>query len=403
MRLFEPDRHEGLAAPRWDEGAARRAIETIARDCENRFSPDNLWPSHPLDTEGQPAAEPVTTLYFGAAGVIWALDCLARRGLARPTERFLPMLGALEARNRREIEPWHQGVESYLVGRSGVLLTHYRVRPSQSHEVADRLAQSIAANAGNPTRELLWGAPGTMHAALAMHEWTREERWAEVFRSSAKELEDALIDGPGGCRLWDQDLYGQRSTYLGAGHGFAGNAGAIVRGLALFPSRERAEWIERIATTTLATVTRDGALANWSPSWPPRRPGFLVQWCHGAPGFVTSLATLADARLDEVLIAAGELVWMAGPLSKGPGLCHGTAGNGYTFLKLFRRTGEARWLDRARAFAMHAIAQCEQHAATYDMRRYSLYTGDPGVAIYLMQCLDGTAVWPGLDPEKLEK
>ena len=125
----------------------------------------------------------------------------------------------------------------------------------------------------------------------------------------------------------------------------------------------------------------------------------LVQWCHGAPGFVTSLATLDDPRLDEVLLAAGELVWMAGPLSKGGGLCHGTAGNGYTFLKLFVRTGDERWLERARAFAMHAVAQCERHAATYGMRRYSLYTGDLGVAIYLMQCIGTTAAWPGLDPE----
>jgi hypothetical protein len=103
---------------------------------------------------------------------------------------------------------------------------------------------------------------------------------------------------------------------------------------------------------------------------------------------------LQDPRLDDALIAAGELVWMAGPLTKGGGLCHGTAGNGYTFLKLFRRTGDERWLERARAFAMHAIAQCERHASTYSMRRYSLYTGDPGVAVYLMQCIEGTAVRP---------
>jgi len=31
------------------------------------------------------------------------------------------------------------------------------------------------------------------------------------------------------------------------------------------------------------------------------------------------------------------------------------------------------------------------------MRRYSLYTGDAGVAIFLMQCIDGSAAWPGLD------
>jgi hypothetical protein len=399
IRLIEPDRHEGLSALRWDEGVARRAIEAIARDCEDRFSPDGLWPAHPLDAEGDKVSAPFTTLYMGAAGVVWALDGLARRGLARPAERFAPTLAALEALNLRQVGPWGHGVESYLMGRSGVLLTHYRARPSR--EVADRLAQSVAANAEHPSRELLWGAPGTMHAALAMHECTGEERWAELFRASARLLEDALIDGPEGCRLWDQDLYGRRSTYLGAGHGFAGSAGAIVRGLALFSPRERAEWVERIVVTTLATAVREGPLANWPPSWVQQRPGFLVQWCHGAPGFVTSLAGLADPRLDELLIAAGELIWTAGPLKKGGGLCHGTAGNGYAFLKVFRRTGDERWLERARAFAMHAIAQCDRHAATHGMRRYSLYTGDPGVAIYLMQCIDGTAVWPGLDAEPL--
>jgi lantibiotic modifying enzyme len=404
MRLIEPDRHEGLSAARWDEGAARRAIETIARDCEDRFSPDGLWPPHPLDTEGEQVASPFTMLYMGAAGVIWALDCLARRGFARGTDRFAPTLAALEALNLRQIEPWGQGVESYLMGRSGVLLTYYRVRASR--EVAERLAQSIAANTEHPSRELLWGAPGTMHAALAMHEWTGEERWAELFRSSARALHAALIDVPSaGCQLWDQDLYGRRSMYLGAAHGFAGSAGALARGLALLPQHERAEWVERIVTAALATVTREGSLANWTPAWSgmePREPRFLAQWCHGAPGFVTSLAMLADRRLDEVLIAAGELIWIAGPLTKGGGLCHGTAGNGYAFLKLFCRTGDQRWLERARAFAMHAIAQCEHHAATYRMRRYSLYTGDPGVAIFLMQCIDGSAAWPGLDPETVQ-
>ena len=30
---------------------------------------------------------------------------------------------------------------------------------------------------------------------------------------------------------------------------------------------------------------------------------------------------------------------------------HGTGGNGYAFLKLYRRTGNTMWLERARAFA----------------------------------------------------
>lgn len=396
MRLFEPDRHESLSAARWNECQARRAIETIVRDCEERFSPDRLWPPHPLDTEGAEQPLPYTMLYCGAAGTIWALDDLARRGLAATSQRFAATLAEIESLNLREVAHERHGVESYLIGRSGVLLTRYRVSPSP--DVAERLARSIAANTRNPTWELLWGSPGTMHAALAMHEWTGDELWRELFRSSASALEEALIEHPQGGRLWNQDLYGRRTRYLGAGHGFAGNAGVIVRGLALLAPSERAPWIERIVKTTLATAKREGSLANWPAllsSASDER--FLVQWCHGAPGFVTSLAALPDTRLDEVLLAAGELVWKAGPLRKGAGFCHGTAGNGYAFLKLFARTGDELWLDRARAFAMHAIEQSDAHAASYGMRRYSLYTGDPGVAIYLARCIEAKADWPSLD------
>ena len=133
---------------------------------------------------------------------------------------------------------------------------------------------------------------------------------------------------------------------------------------------------------------------------PPARtpPKLLVQWCHGAPGMVTSLARLPDPRLDELVAAAAELTWIAGPLEKGAGLCHGTAGNGYAFLKLFARTQDERWLDRARAFAVHAMAQCDRMAAEHGQRRHSLWTGDAGVACYLWSCIDGDDALPNLDP-----
>jgi len=78
-------------------------------------------------------------------------------------------------------------------------------------------------------------------------------------------------------------------------------------------------------------------------------------------------------------------------------LCHGTGGNGYAFLKLYQRTGDANWLQRARAFAMHGIAQTEVDAQEYGQMRYSLWTGDPGLAIYLWDCLRGRADFPTLD------
>jgi hypothetical protein len=35
---------------------------------------------------------------------------------------------------------------------------------------------------------------------------------------------------------------------------------------------------------------------------------------------------------------AGEVVWERGLLKKGPGLCHGVAGNGYALLALYKAT-----------------------------------------------------------------
>jgi lantibiotic modifying enzyme len=126
----------------------------------------------------------------------------------------------------------------------------------------------------------------------------------------------------------------------------------------------------------------------------------LVQWCHGAPGIVTGLADFPRERspeMDTMLIKAGTTVWNAGPLAKGPGLCHGTAGNGYGLLKLYQRTGDEIWLDRARSFAMHAIAQWERMRQQYGRGRYTLWTGDPGLAVYLWHCLTGASGMPGLD------
>ncbi len=150
-----------------------------------------------------------------------------------------------------------------------------------------------------------------------------------------------------------------------------------------------------------AYAERDGELAQWPPAADPGRPGqgIRTQWCHGAPGMVASLAGIApaDAEFTELLVAGGELTWRAGPLAKGAGLCHGTAGNGYALLKLFERTGDEAWLARARAFAMHAAEQAERERAAHGMGRYGLWTGDVGVALYLASCLAGTAEVPTLD------
>jgi hypothetical protein len=52
---------------------------------------------------------------------------------------------------------------------------------------------------------------------------------------------------------------------------------------------------------------------------------------------------------------------------------------------------------RARAFAKHGIGQVDADAARYGQLRYSLWTGDPGFAIYFWDCIRGAAAFPTLD------
>jgi len=388
--LYDRKRHVALTETVWDEARARAAIEAISAEVDASFDEQTLWPKHPLD-DGIPE-DTYKSLYLGAAGVIWAQVYLAERGAAE-TRSWASFAGPLVERYRAA--PDTQPAEaSYWLGEVGILLTAWRLDPGAVD--MDLLYRVIERNIDHVANEPLWGAPGTMLAALFVHEATGVPRWRALFDANvAAVMARWERRDEAGCSLWTQDLYGERVDQVGAGHGMAGNAFSILRG---GPNEEA----KALAAEALrATAIEEDGLANW-PQYAitPRRgrTDRLVQWCHGAPGMITALSdVLDDDESDRLLRAGGELIWKAGPLEKGAGLCHGTAGNGYAFLKLFRRTGDALWLDRARRFGMHAIEQSEQRVVEHGRRRYSLWTGDPGVAVYLHSCLAGEADVPTLD------
>jgi hypothetical protein len=403
--LHDPARHEVLDAPPWDAARAQSAIARIVRETEARWASDGYWPAHPRDVEpGEAADAPRLSLYDGAAGVIWALHHLADIGAATLARRYDDRLDDVLVRNHAALAAAMPDDESasLLLGDTGPLMMMQGTRPSA--ERADRLAALIERNLDHPARELLWGAPGTMLAALFLHQrfGAGDARWADLFRRSAARLWSQLLwSEEHGCHYWSQDLYGRTFTYLDAVHGFVGTAYVVSRGRQLLPATEWAAWQQVIATTVERSATREDGGANWRPwlihpgSGPPP---MLMQYCHGAPGFVICLADFPPgSALDALLLEAGEAIWRAGPLTKGANLCHGTGGNGYAFLKLYRRTGDARWLERARAFAMHAIGQMQADERAHGQLRYSLWTGDPGLAIYLWDCLRAEAAFPTLD------
>jgi hypothetical protein len=396
--LFSPDRHELLSPDAWDETVARRTIARIVEAAESRFSAETLWPTHPNDS---PRTAPSYMLYWGACGVFWALRYLEARGACRLKRDYGPHVDALLEPNRKAMG--HQKTKgpfgSYLMGDTGIqLLKHWH---APSDETRAELARLIEATRDHPARELMWGAPGTLLAALFLHRQTGEAIWAELFRATARQLWSQRHWSPEHrCHYWTQDLYGNTSTYLDAVHGFVATASVLIGGRHLLEAAEWADWEECIGHTVRQTAEWEGACANWRARLDSALlrdgPG-LVQFCHGAPGFVICLGDFPGGSLDELLVAGGETTWAAGPLRKGSNLCHGTGGNGYAFLKLYRRLGDAKWLGRARAFAMHGIRQTELDLAKFGQMRYSLWTGDLGFAVYLLDCIEGTDRFPTLD------
>ena len=396
--MFDPSRHTALIAAEWDPAAARAAIQQIVDDAADRFDPERYWPSHPQE-DGMPDGG--AGLYFGAAGVLWALDFLQREGAADHRLDIPALLPRLLEVNRSQfaaiapmskIEPRRA---SYLFGDAPVLLMMIRAGRAAA---ADDLFGRIQDNLDLPILELMWGFAGNMLACVFAAEMTGQDRWRDPFLAQARSLLDDLEDTDHGP-LWAQHLYGQTAIFLGPVHGYAGNMLALLRGWDWLSDADRSRIRQAVPATLEANAVRGEMGVNWPPRVQSDTPKTLVQHCHGAAGMVTALADrhIAGPELAALLEGGAELTWRAGPLTKGSNLCHGTGGNGYAFLKLHRLTGESVWLDRARAFAMQAIDQCRATKAQYGQGRYSLWTGDIGLACYLHECLGGAARFPTVD------
>src|SRR5438067_7649834 len=182
--LFERAQFEPLIDEPWDPARVEDAIDVIVSDVDAAFDPEALWPAHEWDGWEEPL--PLKSLYVGAAGVIWALDALRRRGHADTSLDLAA--AALRALELKRAAPDFTADEHYhpaalLTGETGPLLVAFRLVSDPA--LADDLHALVRANVDNPTDDVMWGAPGTLLAALAMREWTGAPRWEEAARETA--------------------------------------------------------------------------------------------------------------------------------------------------------------------------------------------------------------------------
>jgi Lanthionine synthetase C-like protein len=366
--LYKPEMFEPLTETAWDEAAVRARVEQIADDYEGAYDPETLWPAAEWDAFD--ARLPLTTLYAGASGVAWALARLGRdaRGIA---VRAVEAWRADPDFDERDEPPVRSNASLYF-GETGPLAVAFVLG---EESLADDLYARVRENVDAPANELMWAQVGTMIVAKSAHERTGEERWDEAWEDSARVLRERR-DHEG---LWDTMPFGRG---LGAAHG--GSTTAKVLG----EPEPTAQTLAKYA------VIEDG-LANWPMCAGDELLGYdgeiRLQWCHGGAGVVASAAGYMD---EELMLAGAETCWTAGPpgLEKGYGLCHGTAGTGYAFLATFERTGDERWLERARSFAVHALEQVDRLPP-----RYSLMTGSIGAALFAADCLEARATFPIVD------
>ena len=340
----------GDAVVSWDEARVREQIAGVVADAEAALD-GCVWPAHPLDGEVTPADQ--MALYLGTAGMVWALG---RLGSSLDLDAL-----AVEAVDGYPKDAPDEERLSLYAGLPGLLVL------TRSDD--EQLRALVRANERSPAWEILYGSPGTILAARSAGLVDEAQRSVDIL------LEEWERHDWG---LWDHVITGHAFQSIGPAHGFVGNVHVLRGYVDDDVLRARTERVLR------EYAVWDGDAVNWPPG--PGHPLDRIQWCHGAPGIVS---TVGDLLPDDLLLGGAETTWRHGPLEKGPGLCHGTAGNGYALLKTYAVTGDEIWLERARSFAVAAFDQLQQ--------RYSLMTGDIGAALFAQACLDIDARFPVLD------
>ncbi|KAK0041809.1 lanC-like protein 3 [Biomphalaria pfeifferi] len=184
------------------------------------------------------------------------------------------------------------------------------------------------------------------------------------------------------------------TLYLGAAHGLSSILQMALQHKTFIERHPmEAAWVKDSVDWLLTIQQPNG---NFAPamdelSSPRSEKDELIHWCHGAPGVIYLLARAYVVWKEEKYLNAclkcGECVWQKGLLTKGPGICHGIAGNGYVFLLLYRLTQDKKHLYRAMQFANFMLTDEFQSKARTPDNPYSLYEGMAGTVCFMIDLL----------------
>ncbi|XP_077159093.1 lanC-like protein 2 [Paroedura picta] len=271
----------------------------------------------------------------------------------------------------------------------GAVVYHKLNIESESKECVTKLLQLqriVLSTESDLPDELLFGRAGYLYALLYLN---TEIGPAAVPQSVIKEVVDSIIESGKKFSLEERKaercplLYQWRKKqYVGAAHGVSGIYYMLMQPLSQVGQETLAELVKPSIDYVRHKKFRSG---NY-PSSLSNETDRLVHWCHGAPGVIHMLLQAykvfkEDKYLKDAM-ECSDIIWQRGLLRKGYGLCHGTAGNGYAFLALYRLTRDKKYFYRACKFAEWCL-EYGAHGCRIPDRPYSLFEGMAGAIHFL--------------------
>ncbi|EAA08412.4 AGAP003148-PA [Anopheles gambiae str. PEST] len=347
-------------------------------------------------------------LYVGIAGIAFMFWKLAQ---SDETKHMFPCLelaskyiGEAKHRSREKRDKSSKNAVAFLCGGSGIAAVSAAIANEMGklQEMENDLESFLqgcppCTNVkGTDADEVLVGRAGYLHGASWLNQAItpkpiENEAISEICQTLIKRGRSVAHS----LRLAFPLMYEyHEKAYLGAAHGVC----AILHALLESP------WFDRDATDRFSgsptkltdiksTIDYVLTLQDGDGNFPTRIDSnrMLVHWCHGCGGaiylFAKAFLTFREDKYLDCCRKCADELWRHGLLRKGPGICHGVAGNGYAFLLMYRLTGEKRYLYRAVKFAEFLNSSSFASVLLAPDRPFSLYEGLAGTVCFLVDLL----------------
>ena len=176
----------------------------------------------------------------------------------------------------------------------------------------------LAEDGDKASNEWLYGRAGALYLLRLMRTYTPQN--PKIDEAIAAIIKKILQEGP----PW----FWHGKEYLGAVHGSIGIITQII-----LSEPKRAKQLEGLVEKLIEA--QNPVTGNWTSSNESGRDN-LVQFCHGAPGFIISLLAVRQhfmqdseflEKMGQAIEIGRDCIYKQGLLAKEPCLCHGATGN----------------------------------------------------------------------------